>query len=273
MGWVRLPSFSYLLLQHGYLFLFAYVLAVALGLPFPADPLLLLMGAMVGNHRYSFIASLLVAVFPALIGDILWFELGRFRGHSILGLLCRLSLEPDSCVRKTEAAFAKRGSRALLFAKFVPGVSLLSVSLAGISKLRYWRFLLADVTGCVLWAGAYLLVGRVFYRQVDSVILLLGLFSRRAGLIVLMLIALYVSAKYLQRRRFIRKLRVDRITPHEAHELLASGEPITIIDLRHQAEVERDAMKIPGALVLRPDELRSRSHEIPGDQQIILYCT
>ena len=273
MSGVRLPSFSYLLLQHGYLVLFAYVLAVALGLPLPADPLLLLMGAMVGNHRYSFIASLLAAVFPALIGDIFWYELGHFRGRSILGLLCRLSLEPDSCVRKTEATFAKRGSRALLFAKFIPGISLVSVSLAGISKLRYWRFLLADLWGCILWAGAYLLVGRLFYRQVDSVILMLGLFGRRAGLIVLALIALYISTKYVQRRLFIRKLRVNRITPHQLQELLASGEPITIIDLRDQAELERDGMKIPGAFVLRLDELRSRSHEIPRDQQIILYCT
>ncbi len=241
--------------------------------PIPADPLLLLMGAMVGNHRYTFLTSLLAAVSPALLGDVLWYELGRFRGRSVLGLLCKLSLEPDTCVRKTEAAFAKRGAGALLFAKFVPGMSLVSVSLAGISGMRYWRFLLADAAGCSLWAGAYLFVGGIFHRQVDSLILLLGLFGRRAGLIILALIALYIAAKYLQRRHFIRKLRIDRITPQQARELLGSGDPITIIDLRHPADVERDGMKIVGALVLRPDELRSRSGEIPRNQQIILYCT
>lgn len=266
-------SFRYLLLHHGYLLLFVYVLAVTLGLPIPADPLLLLMGAMVGNDRYSFFASLLLTVLPALIGDTLWYELGHFRGRSVLGLLCKLALEPDTCVRKTEAAFAKRGAGALLFAKFVPGMALVSVSLAGISRMRFWRFLLADAAGCMLWAGAYLFVGRVFYRQVDLLILLLGLFGRRAGLVILTLITLYIGAKYLQRRRFIRKLRINRITPREARRLIESGEPVTIVDLRHPAEVERDGMKIAGALVLRPDELRSRSHEIPPDQQIILYCT
>jgi membrane protein DedA with SNARE-associated domain len=266
-------SFRYLLLNHGYLLLFLYVLAVAIGLPIPADPLLLLMGAMVGNHIYFFVPSLLAAALPALLGDILWYELGRLRGRSVLGLLCKLSFEPDSCVKKTEGAFAKRGAGALLFAKFVPGMGLLSASLAGISRMRYWRFLLADAAGCTLWAGAYLFLGRVFYRQVDSLISLLGLFGRRAGLIILTLIALYIAAKYLDRRRFIRRLRIDRIAPQQVRELIESGEPITIVDLRHPAELDRIGMKIPGALLLRPDEVRSRSHEIPLNQQIILYCT
>jgi membrane protein DedA with SNARE-associated domain len=228
---------------------------------------------MAGNHDYSFLAVLLVAVAPALIGDTLWYELGRFRGRSVLGLLCKLSLEPDTCVRKTEAAFAKRGARALLFAKFVPGMSLVSVSLAGISKMQYWRFLLVDAAGCALWTGCYLFLGWAFHRQVDSLIELLGLFGRRAGLIVAGLIALYIAAKYFERKRFARKLRVNRITPQTLHDLLESGHSMTVVDLRHPAEVERDGMKIPGAFVLRPDDLRSRAHEIPRDQQIILYCT
>ena len=265
--------FRDLFLRHGYVLLFVYVLAVAIGLPIPADPLLLLMGAMVGNRDYSFGLSLVAAIVPALIGDVLWYELGRFRGRAILGLLCKLSLEPDTCVRKTEGAFAKRGPKALLFAKFVPGMGLVSVSLAGVSKMPYGRFLFADAAGCAFWASAYLLVGRIFYRQVDSLILHLGLFGRRAGAIVLALLTVYIATKYFERWRFMRGLRVDRITPHEARELLESGDRVTVLDLRHPSEVQREGMKIAGAVVLRPDELRSRSHEIPANQQIILYCT
>ncbi|MFL6354031.1 MAG: VTT domain-containing protein [Bryobacteraceae bacterium] len=253
--------------------LFLYMLLVGVGVPIPADPLLLLTGAMVGNHDYSFFKSLVVAVIPALFGDMVWYQVGRLRGRSVLGLLCRLTLEPDTCVRKTERAFAKRGARALLFAKFVPGVSVVSVSLAGISKMRIWRFLLADAAGWTLWAGTYLLIGRIFYRQVDAVILLLGLLGRRAALLLAVLIAAYVAVKYWQRRRFLRKLRINRITPHELRDLLERGQPVTIIDLRHPADVERAATKIAGALVLPPDDLRSRSDEIPRDQEIILYCT
>jgi membrane protein DedA with SNARE-associated domain len=270
---MHLLSFRYLFLRHGYLFLFFYILAVTAGLPVPADPVLLLMGAMVGNHRYFLMPALLATVVPALMGDTLWYELGRFKGRSILGLLCKLSLEPDTCVRKTEATFATRGAGALLFAKFIPGMGLVSASLAGVSKMRYWRFLLADAAGCTLWAAAYLLLGRVFYRQIDSVIRLLGLFGRRAGLVLLTLISLYILAKYLQRWRFLRTLRVNRVTPQEARTLIESGEPITIIDLRHPAEVEREGMKIARAMVVRPDTLRSLSHEIPENQQILLYCS
>ena len=266
-------SFGYLLLRHGYLFVFVYVFAVSIGLPLPADPVVLLVGAMVGNHRYSFGPALAAAVVPAVLGDFLWYELGRVNGGSILAMLCKLSLEPDTCVRKTQTAFSKRGAATLLFSKFVPGMALVSVSLAGVSKLGYWRFLLADTAGCTIWAAAYLLLGRIFYRQVDSVIALLGLFGRRAGLVVLILISLYISAKYIQRWWFLRNLRVNRITAQEALALMDNGEAITIFDLRHPAEVEREGMKIAGARVLRPDQLGSVSHKIPEGQQIILYCT
>ncbi len=182
---MHLFSFRFLLLRHGYLLVFFYVFAVALGVPLPADPLILVMGAMVGNGEYHFVPVLLSAVAAALIGDTLWYELGRFKGRSVLAFLCKLSLEPDTCVRKTESTFAKRGAGALVLAKFVPGMSLVSVALAGVSRFSYWRFLLADAAGCFLWAATYLSLGRIFYRQVDSVVSALGLFGRRAGLIVL----------------------------------------------------------------------------------------
>ncbi|MFL6414990.1 MAG: VTT domain-containing protein [Bryobacteraceae bacterium] len=273
MNQVHLLSFRFLLLRHGYLLVFFYILAVAFGVPLPADPLMLVMGAMVGNRGYYFFPVLLCAVVAALIGDSVWYGLGRFKGHSVLAFLCKLSLEPDTCVRKTESTFAKRGAGALVLAKFVPGMSLVSVALAGVSRLSYWRFLLADAAGSMLWAAAYLIVGRIFYRQVDSVVSAVGLFGRRAGLIVVTLLVIYILMKYLQRWRFMRTLRTNRVTPEEAQALLQGGDPITIVDLRHLAEIERDGIKIAGARILRPDELRSRSHEIPEDQQIILYCT
>jgi membrane protein DedA with SNARE-associated domain len=112
-----------------------YVAAVGLGLPIPVDPVFLLMGALTGDHRYSFFLSLISALLPAVLGDLVWYQIGRYRGRSVLSLLCKLSLEPDTCVRKTEGMFAERGSNALLFAKFVPGMSLVAVTLAGISRM------------------------------------------------------------------------------------------------------------------------------------------
>jgi membrane protein DedA with SNARE-associated domain len=266
-------SFHNLLLNHGYTLLFVYVLIVGLGVPIPVDPMFLLMGAQTGDHRYSFFLSMLVVLAPSLLGDLLWYQIGKYRGRSVLSLLCKLSLEPDTCVRKTEGLFSSRGSNALLFAKFVPGMTLVSVTLAGISRMPVWRFLLADAAGCTLWAGAYLGLGWLFHKQVDKIIVLLGLYGRRAGAIIAVLLTIYLAYKYFQRWRFRRNLRINRITAEEVHDLMVAGNAPTIVDLRHSSEVERVGIKIPSALVLRPEDLRSRSHEIPPEQEIILYCT
>ncbi len=266
-------SFHNLLLHHGYALLSVYVLVVSLGLPMPIDPLYLMLGAQAGDHHYSFSLLLMSAIAPALFGDVLWYQIGKYKGHSVLSLLCKLSLEPDTCVRKTESAFSARGSNALLISKFVPGMSLASVTLAGISRMPFGRFLAADAAGCALWAGAYLTVGWLFHKQVDTLIKALGLYGRRAGLAILTILLLYLAYKYWQRWRFIRKLRINRVTPEQARDLLALGAGLTIIDLRHPAEVQRVGIKISSALVLRPEDLRSRSHEIPPEHEIILYCT
>ncbi len=110
-------------------------------------PFCSIMGASVGDRHYSFWAAFFLTVTAALLGDLLWYELGRWRGRSVLKLLCRFSLEPDTCVRTTELDYMKRGAWALLFTKFIPGSSLISNPLAGAIKMPLWRFLLADAAG------------------------------------------------------------------------------------------------------------------------------
>ena len=266
-------SFRSLLLNHGYLFLFTYVFSSTAGIPVPADPLLVAMGAMAGDHHYSLLLSVCTALAAALIADWTWYEVGRIRGRSVLGLLCRFSLEPDTCVRSTEVAFRKRGPSALLLTKFIPGMGLVSMPLAGTIRMPRWKFLLFDAAGTVLWSGAWLLTGFVLHRQVDDVIAWLGLFGQRAGIVIIVLIALYVGAKYFQRRRFLHQVRINRIAPQDLMTLLDNGAPITILDLRHPDDVAREGVKLPGALVVTAEDLRSRSHEIPDDQEIILYCS
>ncbi len=268
-----MPSFRTLILHHGYLFVFSYVLAVQAGVPVPSDPLLLIMGATVGEGRYSFGLALLVVVIAALLGDLLWYELGRLRGRSILTLLCKFFLEPDTCVRKTELGFMKRGAWSLLFVKFVPGMSLLSMPLAGTMKMPRWRFLLADAAGSTLWGAAYLLTGVLFRRQINDVILGLGLFGRRAGLVLALLLATYIGWRYFQRWRFRRQLRINRVSPEEALSMLNGEPPALIVDLRNPKAVESSGLKIRGAQVLRPAELRSHFQDLPHDREVILYCT
>lgn len=266
-------SFRTLLLRHGYAFLFCYVFSVQAGVALPADPLLLIMGALVGDGRYSFWLSVLIALAAAMSGDYLWYELGRRRGFAILSLLCKFSLEPDACVRKTETGFAKRGAWTLVFAKFIPGMSLVSMPIAGAIRMPRTKFLLADAAGCLMWTSAYLFVGRLFHSQVDAVVRLLGLYGRRAGVIVTILIAGYVAYRYIQRRRFLRQLRINRISPEEAFAMMQNGKHVTVVDLRNAAEIASAGRKIAGAIVLRPGDLRDGSHGIPEKNDIILYCS
>ncbi len=263
----------YLLFRHGYLFVFLYVFAVQAGMPVPADPMLLVMGAIVGEGRYSLWLTLLTGMSAALLGDMIWYEAGRRRGTSILKILCKLSLEPDTCVRKTEDAFGRRGARTLLIAKFVPGLSLVSVPMAGVIRMSRSRFLLYDVAGCALWVSAYVFTGLIFRKEVQAVMDLIAKLGRWGGILLLTLLALYLGFKYFQRWRFLRDFKINRLSPQKLREMLDSGARITVVDLRHPLEVERDGFKLAGALLLRPDELRARSGEIPRDQEMILYCT
>ncbi len=266
-------SFTQLLLQHGYYFLFTYVFLVGLGLPIPADPLLLIMGAMVGDHHYGLGKAFIAALFPAIAADYMWYELGRLKGSSVLRLLCRITIEPDTCVRTAESTFTKRGISTLYFAKFVPGLSLIAMPMAGIIGMSRRRFLVADTIGCGLWVSAYMLTGVLFHKYVESLILQLGFFGQRAGVVVAFLLACFIGFKWVQRWRVLRELRVNRITPLEVRDMLQSSKGLTIVDLRNASEIAREAYKIPGAVVKRPEDLAALAREIPSDQEIILYCT
>lgn len=261
------------LVEHGYTVLFVGVLAEQIGLPFPAQALLLAAGALAGAQQLDLSLAVALASLAAVLADLFWYELGRRRGSKVLRFLCRISLEPDSCVRQTEEMFARHGARSLLIAKFIPGLSTVAPPLAGIFRMRLPRFLLFDLLGAVLWAGTFTGLGLVFSDQLERLAgaaLKLG-----TWLIVALLagLAAYIAWKYVQRRRFIRQLRIDRITPDELKQKLDAGEEVVVVDLRHSIDFEGEPMTIPGALQLSPDQLEQRAHEIPRERDIILYCT
>src|ERR1700757_4192169 len=147
------------LLHHGYLLLAAWVFLEQVGLPVPSFPILLAAGALSGMGGMDFVTALFLGVLSTVTADTIWYQLGRRKGIKVLQWLCRISLEPDSCVRRTEGIFEKNGARSLIFAKFVPGLSPVPPPLAGIFHMRPRRFLLFDSLGALLWVGSYLGVG------------------------------------------------------------------------------------------------------------------
>jgi membrane protein DedA with SNARE-associated domain/rhodanese-related sulfurtransferase len=261
------------LLRHGYVVLLGWVFAEQIGLPIPSLPVLLAAGALAGTGRLSFFASLLVAMCASLAADTIWFQLGRLKGIKVLQFLCKISLEPDSCVRRTEGIFAKEGARSLLLAKFIPGLGAVAPPLAGIFHMRLLRFLLFDSAGACLWAGTFLGLGYIFSGQIERIAdhaAALG-----GGLVVILIGALagYIGYKYYTRQRFIRELRISRITVEELKAKIDQHEDMVIVDLRHALDFEADPETIPGAFRMDAKELREKNDKLPRDRQIILYCT
>lgn len=261
------------LLRHGYWVLFVNVLAEQAGLPVPAIPVLLAMGALAGLGNFSFSVAFLLAICAALTSDLMWFRLGRVRGHSILNLLCRISLEPDSCVSNIQTVFRRFGALALVFAKFVPGLNTAAAPMAGLTRMPLLKFLAADLAGVIAWSGGALSVGYLFRDQLEDAAEHAGRMGSWLLLVLICLLAIYIGWKYYQRRRFIRELRIDRVTPEELMNMILTKQDLAVVDLRRSLEVEHDNVKLPGAIWIDLDELETREQEIPLEKDVVLYCS
>jgi membrane protein DedA with SNARE-associated domain len=261
------------LVRHGYVVLLGWVFVEQLGLPIPSVPLLLAAGALAGAGRMNIFASLFIAMFAALCADSLWYELGRIKGIAVLQLLCKISLEPDSCVRRTEGVFSRQGARSLIFAKFLPGVGAVAPPLAGVFHMRVARFMMFDSIGTLLWAGTFLGAGFVFSGQIEQIAAHLAYFGGHLGMVLLTAFALYIAYKFLARQRFIRALRIARITVSELKEKIDAGEEMVVVDLRHSVDFEADPQTIPGAFRMDAAELEEKNDRLPRDRDVILYCT
>jgi len=260
------------ILRHGYLWLFLAALLERVGLPLLLTPIVVAAGAVAGLGDMSLGAIVAVTVVASEIGDWMWYELGRSRGASVLRILCKISLEPDSCVRKAEDAFGRHTHSALVTSKFVFGVGRLAAPVAGLSGMSRRRFLIINAFGSFLWAACFALVGYIPARKLPIDVLLEQALGWLLALIVVAVV-LHMIWKYVQRERFIRSLRVSRITVDEVKAAIDRGDRPFIVDLRHMLEFVVDPRTVPTAVRISPDELPVRNAEIPRDREIILYCT
>lgn len=247
------------------------ILADQSGLPVPMEPILLGAGGLLGEGKLALLPTAAALLSAAFLGNLVWYLLGRRFGSRLLGFACRMALEPDSCVRRTENLFTRRGVKSLLVSKFVPGLDVLGPPLAGAFGVPFVRFALFDVAGLAIWLGAYLGVGALAHDQLEAVVA----WIRRLGSGALWAgggaLAAYLLYKYARRVRVARKLRMSRITAEELKRLIDAG-PVTVVDLRHRLAAQERPVMIPGALTLSPDDVAARHAEIPRDRDVVLYC-
>lgn len=257
--------------RHGYLLVFFWILAEQGALPLPSIPLLLACGALARAGRLNPLLVVACGVAASLIADTVWFQLGRRRGPKVLRFLCRVALEPDSCVRRTQNAFVKYGLRSLLVSKFVPGLNAVAAPLAASSGAGLRRFLAFDAAGAFLWVASYTGLGYLFAGQIETVEARAAQMGSGLVALILALFAGWISWKFVQRRRFLQRLFIARITAQELRNRLDAGEEVMIVDLR--TALDSEAASIPGAIRIAMEDLPSRHREIPRDREIVLFCS
>ena len=262
-----------LLAQHGLALVFVNVLLTQGGLPVPAVPLLVVAGAFVSQGQIAHAPLVLVSVIASLIGDTAWYYAGRHYGYRILRTLCRVAIEPDSCVKQTETTFERWGAPSLMLAKYVPGFSTAAPPLAGAMRFGLPPFLGYSAVAALLWAGLPIALGAIFHTEVEGALEWLESMGTGAAAVIAAVVLFYIGVKAVQRYLLIRFLRMVRISVDEVRELLGREPRPLVLDVRSAAARKLDPRRIPGAIAVDIAAPQATLVAVPPDRDVIVYCS
>lgn len=264
-----------LLARHGYAVTFWMLLAEALGFPLPAAIALVGAGAAIASHTLVGTRVVIVAMIALLIGDTFQFWLGRYTGWGLLAFLCRLSMNPETCILRSAESFYKRGKVTIVIAKFIPGINTMAAPLAGSMKMRYSQFFYLDFAGSLLYMLSYLTVG---YLSRDFLAAILNSFyaaGRVMEAVLIVAVIAYAGYRIVQFRKFKIYDVVPRVQVADLSARLAAGErdKLLIVDVRSHGYYDIGAERIHGSIRIEPNNLDEEVKDLPKDKDIYLYCT
>jgi membrane protein DedA with SNARE-associated domain/rhodanese-related sulfurtransferase len=259
--------------EYGLIIVVFNVLLDQIGLPVPAVPTLIVAGAVAADGKMPLLALFIWSSVACLAADCAWYLVGQRYGIRVLKTLCKISLEPDSCVSQTQTRFERWGVNSLVIAKFVPGLAIIAPPMAGALRIGWLRFILLSACSAALWVGSALAAGVIFKTQIARLLDHLSEFGSMAGSVILIALALYIAVKWWQRSRFYKTLRMARISVNDLYALIQAGASPVIIDVRSATARALEPRWIPGALHVPIQEAAHRLKELPRDRDIILYCT
>jgi membrane protein DedA with SNARE-associated domain/rhodanese-related sulfurtransferase len=265
-------SLDQLTAAHGLLIAGALFLAGA-GVPLPIMPTLLAAGALAAAGRLNI--ALVVAVSPLclLLGDVLWFFLGRRFGESILSTLCRISLERDVCIRKTQDSFSHHGLNALLVSRFVPGLSTLASPMAGATGKPFSSFLVYDLLGSALYSTLYIALGYIFSDQLDHLVRIITGAGLELTFVLGAIAGIYILFKVATRFWLIHKSNQLSVPATDVHAQLTALPDALLVDLRGSNDLKADPFVIPTARRLKERELFALLKPLPKNTLIFLLCS
>jgi membrane protein DedA with SNARE-associated domain/rhodanese-related sulfurtransferase len=263
------------MVPHAYPILFAIVFAEGIGLPVPAALALLFAGATSAKGPLHLPFVLLAALSALLLADALLFLLGRYTGWWLLGVLCKLSLNPDSCILRSAESFHRHGRTALVFAKFVPGLNTLGPPLAGSMNMRFLRFFALDLAGAAVYIVTWCTAGFLFSDFLAAI----TKGYATAGRILLWVVAFGVAAYFGYHLWLLLKAAaltyVPRVSASEVARRFYSDihGDMAVYDVRSHGYYSAKASRVKGSLRLDPNTLVEHIESLPKDKEIILYCT
>jgi membrane protein DedA with SNARE-associated domain/rhodanese-related sulfurtransferase len=259
------------LVLHGYWVLFAAVFLEAVGVPIPAALALLIAGGASARGSLQGSYALGGALLAMIAGDTLMFVMGRYTGWWLLGVLCRISLNPESCILRSADSFYRRGRALLVVAKFIPGINTMAPPLAGCMNMGLTQFLGLDLAGAALYTGAYFGVGFLFSGALEAITRGYQTFGRVAGWLVMCLIVGYVAFQIWLWIRARALRTVSFAIPAEAARQREAG--ACIYDVRSHGYLDVRATRITGSRRLDPNALNRCTEEFPDGQLVFVYCT
>ncbi len=256
--------------QHADWVVFVSVLMQQVGLPIPAVPTLLVAGSLAAAPAQA-AQMLAAAVLASVLADSLWYLAGRAFGYRILTGLCRLSINPGSCVSETESRFVRWGVRSLVIAKFVPGFSTVAPPIAGSLRMPWSSFITAAALGAALWAGTAILVGWWYRAQVETAIDAMS--SHGSAVLALLVLALgaWLVWKLFQKYRFEQMRSIPFITPPELAAALASNTPPLLLDFRGAAMIAQTG-PLAGAIQAHLEDLPQIASDWAKSRAIVTLC-
>ena len=264
-----------LIARHGYAVVAAVVFAEAIGLPVPAALALIAGGAAAASGLLRAPHLILLAVAAMVLGDSLLFILGRYMGWGLLGLLCRVSANPEACILRSAESFYKRGKLTLLFAKFIPGVNTMAPPLAGSMNMRFGQFIRFDAVGATLYIAAYFALGYVFRDFLAAITRGFQAAGHAVEIVLLVALIGYVAYRFWIYRKHAMYRVVPRVQATELASRLASEDKgkIVLADVRSHGYYDSGTARIAGSIRLEPNNLSEEIKQLPRDKDIYLYCT
>lgn len=264
-----------LMARHGYALTFGILFAEAMGLPLPAAITLVTAGAAVASHILQGPFVILAAVTALLLGDCVQFYMGKYAGWALLGFLCRVSINPETCILRSAESFYKRGKATLLIAKFIPGVNTMAAPLAGSMRMRFTQFLRLDSGGALLYTLAYLSLGFVFRDALAAVLRSFQEAGRIVEIVVVIAVVIYGIYRILQYHKYRQYRVVPRVQVAELAARLASDDAarVLIVDVRSHGYYDPGVERIKGSIRIEPNNLEEEIKNIAKDRDIYLYCT